>query len=271
MSDLGRIKLRGQTRLSTDRRRGQSFCPRQLARGDHFPGKCSFPHQLEVHSVPTQFGEIACHIAESCLELRADRQHQIVRRETGIPDLPAPIGILELTRKSKDLLAKDLAQLRRTGEVPKSSEEITPRSSSRKSSIAVRKYSSSDGASPPKRLISRSMGCHSAASFANEQPVHVLKLIANGGKREPGTVDSAGALRREQLGQLDCGGLGSARAIAQLDQLAADAGEGRCRPRSRISRSSKIAEASRFSTAIIWLKSLARIGVVWAPSQSAIG
>ena len=86
-------------------------------RGEPRFSNCSFPHQMEVHTVPALFRQVTSHGAESSLEFHPHRKHQIACREAGIPDLPTLVRVLALTGLGADLLANYLAELGRAGEV----------------------------------------------------------------------------------------------------------------------------------------------------------
>lgn len=75
------------------------------------------PGQLEIGASPAQLGEIAPYRAERSVELHPHRHHSITRHHLGVPDPTVLIGVLIAVRVDDDVLSRDLAHLRRTGEV----------------------------------------------------------------------------------------------------------------------------------------------------------
>ena len=75
-----------------------------------------FAGQLEGGAVPAHLCEIALNDAECGVVFHPHRHHSIVRYP-GIPDPAALIGILGAVRVDDDILAHDLANLRRAGEL----------------------------------------------------------------------------------------------------------------------------------------------------------
>jgi hypothetical protein len=72
---------------------------------------------MEVDAVPTKLGEIPGHATERGLKFHPHWHHSIACDYAGIPDLAPPVGVFVPVRIDHEILAHDLTDLRRTGEV----------------------------------------------------------------------------------------------------------------------------------------------------------
>src|SRR3974390_2671079 len=78
---------------------------------------CSFPRQVEVDIGPAPLGEGARHATKCGLKLHPHWHHSIACDHVGIPDFAPPVGVHVAVGIDREILAHDLADLRRTDKV----------------------------------------------------------------------------------------------------------------------------------------------------------